>query len=294
MGAFEHVLKRWGFVRLGRYGLVLTPEERVMTQRPILDDGLGGKIVGWRDRDLAAMELEHWAPAGARPAAPPAPPKPAAVVALPPPAPVKVAIAPAPAPALVVIAAPVAEAAETEDDEWEWEIALARARAEAEPIPAPTPAPAPLMMRPLPAPVVEAEPEPDWEQVIARARARVATEPLLPVVVPQPAPAPVRRVQATPQPFPVAPVTVRFASATPPPIAPARTVIPVPALPRAADPSLVRPMEPRRTPRSTSRVDDTIRTHAAPPANDDRTSPGMILPKIGGLPGTKRVAAKQK
>ena len=60
MGAIDNFLKRWGFAKLDRYGLVLTGDERVITTRPVLDDGLGGKIVGWLEGDLAAMELETW------------------------------------------------------------------------------------------------------------------------------------------------------------------------------------------------------------------------------------------
>ncbi len=55
MPAIEHLLKRMGFVRLSKYGLVLTPEGRIMSLRPaVLDDGMGGRIVGWRDHDLVA------------------------------------------------------------------------------------------------------------------------------------------------------------------------------------------------------------------------------------------------
>ncbi len=69
MGAIDNFLKRRGYAKLDRYGLVLTPDERVLSTRPaVLDDGLGGKIVGWADGDLATMELDRWAPA-AMPAA---------------------------------------------------------------------------------------------------------------------------------------------------------------------------------------------------------------------------------
>jgi hypothetical protein len=73
-----------------------------------------------------------------------------------------------------------------------------------------------------------------------------------------------------------------------------KTIIPVPQLPRVVDPSLVRPpvVAPlKRVPRATNRVEDTVRTHAAPPANDDKTQPGIALPPSGG---GRRVAAKQK
>src|SRR5688500_14448610 len=64
MPAIDNLLKRFGFVRLSRYGLVLTPEGRIMSLRPeVLDDGMGSRIVGWQDRDLAAVELAKWEPA---------------------------------------------------------------------------------------------------------------------------------------------------------------------------------------------------------------------------------------
>jgi len=145
-----------GFVKLDDFGLILTPEGRILSARSVvLDDGIGGKIVGWREDDLAAMELERWEPAlprkagkkvvpampqAAKTVAPAAPPplpgvRPftgtmplAAPLPTPPAALPVVAAKPAPAPAPApVVAAPVEE-----DDEWEWEIAVARARANAE------------------------------------------------------------------------------------------------------------------------------------------------------------------
>src|SRR5580704_18261323 len=69
--AISRFLARLGFVRIGKYGLVLTPDDRILSTRPaVLDDGLGGKIVGWVEGDLAAMELEHWQPMGAKSASP--------------------------------------------------------------------------------------------------------------------------------------------------------------------------------------------------------------------------------
>jgi len=148
MAAIENLMKRWGFVRLSRYGLVLTPEGRIMSLRPeVLDDGLGGKIVGWGDQDLAAAELARWeAPAATKAVAiPVAMPNPKAVRVSPPVAASTISpliqprVAPPAIPAAAVrpvppvIAAPhVAPAAEPEEDEWEWEIALARARAASE------------------------------------------------------------------------------------------------------------------------------------------------------------------
>lgn len=61
MGAIDNFLRRWGFAKLDRYGLILTPDDRVISMRPaVLDDGVGGKIVGWLEGDLAAMELDRW------------------------------------------------------------------------------------------------------------------------------------------------------------------------------------------------------------------------------------------
>jgi hypothetical protein len=127
MPALANLMKRFGFVQLSRYGLVLTPEGRIMSLRPaVLDDGLGGRIVGWPDGDLAAMELQKWEPA--RPA-----PKPAVATRLaitPPPIPLP---KPAPIAAPAVVPAPVvAQAPQVDEDDWEWEIALARARVAAE------------------------------------------------------------------------------------------------------------------------------------------------------------------
>jgi hypothetical protein len=120
-------MKRFGFVQLSRYGLVLTAEGRIMSLRPaVLDDGLGGRIVGWPEGDLAAMELQKWEPA--RPA-----PKPAVATRLaitPPPIPLP---KPPPVARVLVVPAPVvAQPAQVDEDDWEWEIALARARVAAE------------------------------------------------------------------------------------------------------------------------------------------------------------------
>jgi hypothetical protein len=291
MAAISSLFRRLGFVRLDDYGLILTPEGRVLSTRPaVLDDGLGGKIVGWREGDLAAMELEHWEPSGRRAPAspralPPRPPvvartiAPAAPVAPAPtpiaatnvPAPVAlpglVPVAPAPAvearvaPAPVVAAEPVAE-----DDEWEWEIAMARARAAAEW------AEEAAAVASNPATVIQTG---DWPK----------TEPLHECWETPPP----RRIEMQP--------ALAVGSA---PVA-RTTVIPVPSLPRVSDPHLVRPVvsprrpivpivPPRRMPKATGRVDDTIRTHAAP-ANDDRTSPGIALPPASS---GKRVAAKHR
>jgi len=132
MGAFKSLLGRWGYAKLDDYGLVLSPEDRVVaTRSTILDDGAGTPIVGWRDGDLAAAELGRWGEPKAQLQAPPPtlPPPPKAA----PPPPPKRAARPTPPPPPPKV--------ETED-EWEWEIAMARARAAAEEVSAATP-PAP-------------------------------------------------------------------------------------------------------------------------------------------------------
>ena len=171
MPAIARLMKRLGYVKLSGYGLVLTPEGRVLSMRPaVLDDGLGGRIVGWQDGDLAAMELEKWEPARPAPKAavatavaapvraarPPVPtrPVPVAAPATPVPSmiiretslPISVAQVPPIAPAAGRVLAPEPV---VEEDDWEWTIAIARARAAAEevelaaaqPIPAPVAAP---------------------------------------------------------------------------------------------------------------------------------------------------------
>ncbi|CAN5892392.1 hypothetical protein BH11MYX2_BH11MYX2_24390 [soil metagenome] len=150
------MLGRLGVLRLREYGLVLTPEDRVLSIRPTtLDDGLGGRIVGWRDNDLAPAELQTYgAPRvpAKRPQFPsaaylivpqPAPVAPAQGIPTFAPGPVAAPIQPA-APAIPVAAAtriarpavvtppPVAAAPVVEEDDWEWTIAIARARAAAE------------------------------------------------------------------------------------------------------------------------------------------------------------------
>jgi hypothetical protein len=287
MGAIDNFLRRFGFVKLDRYGLVHTPDDRIVSTRPtVLDDGLGGKIVGWRESDLAAMELETWvamgtaepkrkpqplpAPPLARPARPLPGVSPAPLAVAPVPAPVPVAVA-VPAPVPVPVPPQVALEPKVEEDDWEWEIAGARARAEAADsevtaAAAPLPAFVPALAQP---------------------------EPTTPETWDEPAPAP------NPSTSPRATRITQPPLRLPVPAQPTgRTIIPVPTLPVASDPRSVRPaVSPRRMPRATGRVEDTIRTKAAPPANEDRTSTQVTLPPAAstiGLPSAKRVAAKQR
>jgi len=309
MGAIHNLLGRLGFVKLDRYGLLLTPDGRILSSRPaVLDDGLGGRIVGWLDGDLAAMELDKWEPA--RPAGkqatarrvavavaptmpqPVRPPMPPAAKVVAPAAPVKAeprlpgvppVAAPAPAPvAAATVPAPVAPAEEPEDDDWEWTIAMARARAAADETEAAAAAPKFVAPAPAPAPARAPAPAPAPKPAFVPAK----TAPMAAVAAPK------KTEPMIAQPEPQEDWDALIAKAQAP-----RTIIPVPQLPRVSDPSMVRPavvpaVAPlRRVPRSTNRIEDTVRTHAAPPANDDKTSPGIALPPSGG---GRRVAAKQR
>jgi hypothetical protein len=130
MGILDSLLGRWGYVRLDGYGLVRTSEGRIlMTHRRVLDDGMGGRIVGWRAEDPAPTVLESMDLV------------PRAAVKQVEAARSSIAMASHVVPAAVAAAAfakkplPKAEIVEKEDsddDEWEWQMAMARARAAAE------------------------------------------------------------------------------------------------------------------------------------------------------------------
>src|SRR5437868_3255687 len=121
MPVMQRLLQRLGFVKLHRYGLALTSDGRIVSTRSaVLDDGTGGKVVGWQDGDVAIWKLAAWNEAAeviplvpARPVIPAASP-----VAQPPPSP----------PSAAVIPAVVAAEPHVDEDDWEWTIALARAR----------------------------------------------------------------------------------------------------------------------------------------------------------------------
>ena len=107
-------MQRWGYARLEEFGLLLTQDGRIVATRPaVLDDGLGGCVVGWRVRDLAALELAPWNPPAAQGPSPSQP------------------VEAAPAEEPPVEAAPAEEP--PDEDDWEWEIVAARARIAAEP-----------------------------------------------------------------------------------------------------------------------------------------------------------------
>jgi hypothetical protein len=230
------------------------------------------------------------------------------------------------------IPAPVDAAEEPEDDDWEWTIAVARARAAAEE--AEQAAAQPKFVKPpfqaeptrtesafKPEPTVETSAPRPVKPALAPS---VASAPIA-KPLPKVASAPIAKpgvsnfFQDAPKTQPMAKVAEPAPLPPPPAVATKRpgtedgedwekmiakarvaatpkTIIPVPTLPRAIDPSLVRPAAPvvaplKRVPRSTNRIEDTVRTQAAPPANDDKTQPGIMLPPSGG---GRRVAAKQK
>lgn len=298
MGAIENFLRRFGYAKLDRFGLVLTGDGRVLTNRPhILDDGLGGKIVGWTDDDLATMELEHWGAPKLQPAKRVAgkkviqpPPRPPARPTVP--TPVVTAPAPAPLPGVapvfaapLVVAAPVvvapvvvapppalivAEEEPVEDDEWEWTIAMARARAAAEE-------------------VQQAATSIPKAATAPRAVAPRAAAPYTPASR-APAPiAPAKRKTSPGMPAVRAKTEPPVAAAPLPKLVERKTVIPIPSLSLNGQSAL------RRAPRGTGPIlEDTVRTQPAPAANDD-TSPYVTLPpevKAVGHAHTKRVAAK--
>jgi hypothetical protein len=314
MPVIQRLLERWGFVKLDRYGLVRTPEDRILSMRPaVLDDGTGGRIVGWRDNDLAMAELPAWSaatPAVTRPAIlPPMDAAPSQVsrpsmakasemaqvpvavpVAADPPqvdassaVPTASERAQVPAAPDTVMPVPVAPEPTVDEDDWEWKIALARARAgaeEAETGAAEGPPPSPAL-----SPAPSAGP--------SRAPAVTKTRPMAVIAsevdyedysVTAPAPVmPLSRVA----PQAAAPATPR--AVAPSTVAPS-TVIPVPALPsvqsiaksgrfapvvRTASTSAP-PDAPARFAKNIGSVDQTATLVIAPPLSDD-TVPNLSI-----------------
>jgi hypothetical protein len=275
MGAFEDLLRRQGYVKLDHYGLVLTPDDRILSTRPaVLDDGLGGKIVGWADGDLAAAELDHWC----RPAKPAPAKRVAATTGLhsvpPPPIP----RAASPATTTVSKRAVVAAEPVVEEDEWEWEIAMARARAVADDVQtsaatiatsvtAPRATPKRTMQHGVVAPVLATGTSPAAKQpavVKSAVHSTVIPVPSLPVAT-QSKPSQVRP-------------TVHTLSSPPPLTA------------QQARTRLARGTQP------TAHSEDTVVTAVVQPAvHDDHTAPYLMLPaevKSTGFAHTRRVATK--
>jgi len=282
------LLERWGFVRLRDFGLILTEERRLLTtRRAVLDDGFGGCVVGWTDGDLAAMELARWGTqqpptasssprpvpvalkARAVPVAAPAPIVVPAPIAVPVPIPIAepVAIAtPVAIAAPVVIAAPPAAEPEADpdemtEDEWEWEIAVARARGDA--------GPTPIEREPIqPPPSMPRRSQPSAQWLTAEPPAWSDDDPAV-----RPA---TQLARSSAQ--------VITDAARP------RTIIPVPSLPVAVDPRLVRPLDhtPTRLPPAPHRYPRATNQHLAAPPDDDHTSPTVV-----SLPARTRQTARR-
>jgi hypothetical protein len=327
MPAIQHLLQRWGFVKLGRYGLVLTPEGRILSMRPaVLDDGSGARIVGWQDSDLAETELRAWEPA-----------KPASVRAVASRVVMPQAAAPKSAASsteiiaitesyvsssvsasasAVMMPAAVAPEPMVDEDDWEWTIALARARVAAEEVEAaaaagPPPPPmraAPAKTRPMAAvamkdPASSGEwPKTETIGAIDYDNSRVAPRPAvaIPRVTPAAPPRELSRAAAPSPELPRAPAP--------------STVIPVPALPSMQNVGRASRLEPvvrtggtqdppaslRRLAKGTGPVDPTTASRTMPAMSDDtepnlsvgdRTTPGIALPPAARavqLPSVKR------
>jgi len=290
MPALESLLRRWGFVKLRTYGLVLTPEGRIVSTRPtLLDDGSSGRVVGWKDNDLAAMDLGTW-DASVRPmqVAPPIP-KPVRL-----PTPVPLASPPVP------LASPIEEP----EDDWEWEIALARARVVAEETEAAVmaavvperrrradtvPPPAPMLAAPV---TNNTEPLPSIDDRVTETF--TTTEE---TVDDQPEIVRVVRIQDRPH---VLPTPVSIPRTMPRASSPV-TVIPVPKLPSFGTASTYRP-EPvvrsspppvpmRRSATGTGPVGDKTSPGLAIAMDNDPTRPSLALPRTNRtmpLPAVKR------
>jgi len=263
----ERLLARFGYVKLNRYGLVLTPEGRILSMRhAVLDDGFGGRIVGWMDTDLVATQLTQWEARKHQ------------IMT-------QAALAPT-APAMVARSAPppipVAQEAEAPEDDWEWTIAIARARAEAETpiarssVPSLAKAPA----RPVPQVITGSVPSLAQQQ----APMRVASPPPTPArrpnaTMPPPLPpveAPVAKPVLVAKPAPVAPKTERYDAVRPAsPSTPMAAVSPIVATKKPSQPRIapVIPIRPLRTP-------------TAPPTFARAASPVTVIP----VPKLPRVA----
>jgi hypothetical protein len=203
MPAIQHLLRRWGFVKLRRYGLELTPDGRIVSNRPVLDDGTGARVVGWQDGDVAIWKLSPWAE-GSVSTTPPAAEVAAPPVLASPPEPAKPSIpeaseaaAPPSRPSARVMSAEVAGEPAVDEDDWEWTIALARARFavdEAEAAWPPTPAPPPPR-REAP-PVVTAPPVPPPQREATPTLTTKSVAPPPPVVTASPVVTPPPRAAA--------------------------------------------------------------------------------------------------
>jgi hypothetical protein len=58
MRILEGLLARFGYAKLKRFGLAMTPDGRIVTLQPsILDDGTGSRIVGWKAGDAEVIGM---------------------------------------------------------------------------------------------------------------------------------------------------------------------------------------------------------------------------------------------
>lgn len=310
MPAIQHLLQRLGFVKLDRFGLELTTEGRILSNRPeVLDDGAGGRVVGWEDDDLAMTELKVWQP-GVRSLAAPAP-RPARAMAIPPVIPE--ASSPVARASAGVMPAPVAPAVVVDEDDWEWTIALARARASDEttmPVPRQRASTRPIAVVAVKDPSTSGE----WPKTAPIGEIDYDSRPI--VVIPRATPVPAKLRPATAP--PVRPLVNRPPTAPPVPRAQARTepvlplitpstIIPVPKLPsvRGAEASrlepVVRTAGPRRFPKGT--VGGATTTTMTAMSEDtvpnlsigDRTQVGVTMPAAARaveLPSVKRASRR--
>lgn len=319
MPVIQNLLRRWGFVKLDRYGLMQAPDGRILSMRPaVLDDGAGGRVVGWEDGDLAMTELPAW----------PAQPSPlralASRVAMPPTAaPAQLLAGPAipatsgatPEPAATsaaVMAVEVAPEPRVDEDDWEWTIALARARAVTEDAEAtaaagpPPPRPSQGRTRPMAAVATK--------DASASSAAWPTTEPIGAIDYDNAARVTATPVVAIPRVTPAA--SAPRAPAPLPRAAAPGTVIPVPVLPAMqhrggparlapvvrTTPAPAPPASQQRFAQGTGPVDPKT----TPPMSDDtqpnlsvgdRTTPGIAMPMIARaveLPSVKRRTAMRR
>jgi hypothetical protein len=249
MAIIEGLLGRFGYVKLERYGLILTPDGQVVSLQPAVPETVTvapspARKIEWPSEVLSATPRVAPVPV------PVAVPVPDPAPALIPVTPARVALAAVEAAHFGPTSPPEPSPSVDEDqDEWEWHMALARARAVA------ADAEIPAQLAP-PAPVAKP----------TGAMHRSAPEKVHSTVSAKPAPVrlPVKRA---PTPAPIVSMPLR-----------ASPVIPVPTLPSASAAKVTPPPMPaRRAARGTPSPrtmplppgEDTTRVKAAPVAAPD-------------------------
>lgn len=321
MTAIQHLLQRWGFVQLRRYGLELTSDGRILSTRPaVLDDGTGGRIVGWQDGDVSIWKLSRW-PGAPRVGSEVASGEVASgVITAPAARPAIPAISEAsatageapPRPSARVIPAEVAGEPTVDEDDWEWTIALARARVAVEETEAARPPPvAPRPEPPAPRPperptlrssaTADLAASGDWRETdtadTAEASAyedyRVAARPL-PRIVPEvalPRTLPRTELRSTVIPVPALPtVDATRRSRLEPVVRTAASQVLVSRFAKGTGPvdpptpSPTRPAAVSRTRPAAMIVEDTHPELSANLSVGDRTTPGVA-------PATRRTTA---